>query len=88
LSNAHPNPSVRGSSVRLSLPAAADVVATVQDVAGRVVATIAHGRMSAGDHVIAWNPGADGQRKPAAGVYFIVVRALGEQRSSRVVLLP
>jgi hypothetical protein len=88
LSNAHPNPSISGSSVRLSLPAAADVVATVQDVAGRVVATLEHKRMQAGEHVIAWNPGANGERKPAAGVYFIVVRALGEQRSSRVILLP
>ncbi len=88
LSNARPNPSYGASSVRLSLPAAADVVATVQDVAGRTVATLVHGRMGAGEHVIAWNQPEDGGRKPAAGVYFIVVRALGEQRSSRVVVLP
>ena len=88
LSNARPNPSVTGSRVLLSLPAAADVVATVQDVAGRVVATLARAHMAAGEHEIAWNPGAGGARKPAPGVYFIVVRALGEQRSSRVILLP
>lgn len=88
LTNARPNPSSGITSVRLSIPKAADVVATVQDVAGRTVATLVRARLAAGDHVITWNPLEDGERKPGAGVYFIVVRALGEQRSSRVVLLP
>lgn len=88
LTNARPNPSTGISSVRLSLPAAADVVATVQDVAGRTVATLVRARMEGGDHVIRWDGLADGARKPGAGVYFLVVRALGEQRTARVVLLP
>jgi hypothetical protein len=88
LSNARPNPASAGSRVMLSLPIAADVVATVQDVAGRVVDTLVRERMPAGDHVIAWNPGTLGSPKAAPGVYFLVVRTLGEQRSSRVILLP
>jgi len=59
-----------------------------RDHASASVATLVRRNLGAGDHVIAWDGLADGGRKPGAGVYFIVVRALGEQRSARVVVLP
>jgi hypothetical protein len=88
LSAARPNPAFQGaSSVRLSLPAAADVEATVHDVAGRTVATLVSGRLPAGDHEIQWNTRGSNGRRAAPGVYLIQVRALGTQRTARVVVL-
>jgi hypothetical protein len=88
LTMARPNPAREGGSrVRLSLPATADVSATIVNVAGRTVATLTPGRLGPGDHEITWDLREQSGRKAAPGVYFIVVRALGEERSSRVVVL-
>lgn len=47
-----------GSRVRLELPVAADVDVSVYDLSGRRLARLAHGRMRAGSHGLAWDRGA------------------------------
>jgi len=87
LSNALPNPARGPAYVRLTLPRAADVAVTVHDVAGRTVATLARGPMTAGTHELVWNHADSEGRRTPPGVYFIVARSAGEMRSTRVVVL-
>jgi hypothetical protein len=87
LSAAWPNPTNGESRLRFRLPSDADVEATVHDVAGRRVAVLARGTFPAGEHDLAWTGMAAGRRAPA-GVYFVTLKALGEQRTTRIVLLP
>ena len=72
---------------RLTLPQAADVSASVHDVGGRRIATMEHGRRTAGVHDLVWNGCASNGDAQPPGVYFVVVRALGETISTRVVLV-
>ncbi len=74
-------PTRGGARFRLTLESAADVDVSLQDVAGRRVARIARGAYEAGPHDLAVGEGM------APGVYFLVVRALGETRAMRVVIV-
>ena len=87
LSAAWPNPTNGASRLRFRLPSDADVEATVHDVAGRRVAVLARGPFPAGEHDLAWSGRTAGRRAPA-GVYFVTLEALGERRTTRIVLLP
>lgn len=82
LSSARPNPFTRSTSFTVSLPREADVDLAVHDLAGRRVATLAHGRLAAGQRTYTW-AGA-GVRD---GVYFVRPVVDGRVYSSRVALL-
>jgi hypothetical protein len=81
LSPARPNPASGATSFVVSLPAAANVDLAMYDLAGRRVATLAHGTLAAGDRTFTWQPG----RVPS-GMYFARLVVNGEVRSSRVTL--
>jgi hypothetical protein len=74
-------PSLHGARVRLTLAAAATIDVALQSVAGRRLATIAHGNFEAGVHDLRIGEGI------APGVYFLVARAPGEIRTTRVVVV-
>jgi hypothetical protein len=74
-------PTRGGARFRLTLGAASDVDVSLQNVAGRRVARIARGAFAAGPHDLAIGEGV------APGVYFLVVRALGETQATRVVII-
>jgi len=74
-------PSVHGARLRLTLGAASTIDVALQSVAGRRLATIAHGTYGAGVHDLTLPDGL------APGVYFLVARALGEVRTTRVVIV-
>jgi hypothetical protein len=74
-------PALHGARFRLTLATAAHVEVTLQNVAGRRVATIAQGEFEAGPHDLAIGDGI------APGVYFVVARALGETRTTRLVIV-
>ncbi|MBI5838297.1 MAG: S8 family serine peptidase [Candidatus Eisenbacteria bacterium] len=82
LGRSRPNPTPGRASIRFILPAAGPVDLAVFDLAGRRVATLAQGRMSAGAHEATW----DG-RGAASGVYFYRLRAGSQSAERRLVLV-
>ncbi len=82
-SDIHPNPASGPQVIRFTLPARGEVDLRVFDLAGRVVATLARGAFAPGEHAVEWDGrGADGPAAP--GVYFVRLRAGGEQVARRV----
>ena len=67
-----------------TLPVASDVRLSVYDVSGRIVDTIARGFHPAGRHEVIWS--AEGVRG-RAGMYFLELRAGGQRRAMRTVLV-
>jgi hypothetical protein len=72
LGPATPNPSSEVVRLRLTLPIDRPVVATVRDLQGRVVKTLA------GDSWIEWNGRSSSGAEAAAGVYWIEARVDGQ----------
>ena len=87
LDAARPNPAPGTTSVPFSIPREARVACRVYDLGGRMVRALVDAELPAGPHALQWD-GRDGrgQAQPA-GVYLIRLEALGEQRSSRLLLL-
>jgi len=72
----------RGAQVTFTLPDAAGVTATVLNVAGRPVKTIAADRpLEAGLQTLTWDGTAEGGLAVPAGLYLIHVTARGEDGS-------
>lgn len=83
-----PNPTSRSATFVLELPSAGHVEATVFDVSGRAVRTLAPGWLAAGRHLLVWDGRtSDGARAPA-GLYFCRVSGAGKAQRRTVVLLP
>jgi pimeloyl-ACP methyl ester carboxylesterase len=59
-----------GVTVALLMPAPAEVSLTIYDVAGRPVRALAHQRLGAGRHELAWDGTADNGRRAATGCYY------------------
>ena len=70
----------------LHLPGAANVEATVYDAAGRRVRTLATGGRT-GAFVLAWDGRDNAGRDAGSGVFFLRVRAGGQDLTRRVVRL-
>jgi len=82
LGAARPNPFTGTTRFTVSLPAGAELELSVHDVAGRRVATLAHGRFAAGERDFTWD--ATGARD---GVYFVRLVVDGRVLTTRVALL-
>lgn len=82
----YPNPT-RNAHIAFTLPAATTVDLGVFDVTGRRVATLASGRMPAGEFSRSWNGHDAAGKSIAAGVYFYKLRAGNDERTMRVVML-
>jgi hypothetical protein len=82
LGSARPNPLSRNTSIAFSLPKSGSVDLAVYDIAGRKVATLAKGTMSAGSHEVSWN-GADAP----AGVYLYRLSFEGKTLTNRMVVV-
>jgi hypothetical protein len=80
-----PNPTRGPMQMHFALPNAADARLRVFDLQGRVVATIADGRMSAGRHVASWDGRtAAGPARP--GIYFVRLQAPGLMLKRTIVI--
>lgn len=77
------NPRIQG---RIQLDAAAEVDAAVFDLAGRRVATLKQGYLSAGIHPLVWDGQHRGQAA-AAGLYMLRIRAENSVLSRKIILL-
>jgi len=82
LASASPNPLSKSTSIAFSLPKSGSVDLTVYDIAGRKVATLAQGTMSAGSHEVSWN----GAKAPA-GVYLYRLSFEGKTLTNRMVVV-
>ncbi len=82
-----PNPFNPVTRIAFSIPAAGVAELAVFDIAGRRVATLVSERVEAGPHEVVWNGTNDAGEPVASGVYFSRLQALGEEHSSKMVLL-
>ena len=88
LSAPFPNPSHAGLALAFDLAAEGDVSAAVYDASGRRVRTLLEsGARPAGRNTLAWDGRDDGGSPLASGIYWIAVRAGGEQGARRAVIL-
>lgn len=67
-------------SVKYSLPYGSDVLLTVYDVSGKVVARLADGMKQSGSHAVTWSPKTD-------GIYFVRFSYERKTFTEKVVIL-
>ena len=79
IESAYPNPFNPSTTLRISVPAAAQVKLAVYDVLGRTVATLVDGRMGAGHHSVSWNAS-----NVSTGIYFAVLEAEGTRQITKL----
>lgn len=82
-----PNPSTGETTLRFTLPADGRVALDVLDVNGRLVARVADGTLSAGEHAVRWGGRDAGGRPLAAGVYFARLAAGGRTLQRKLVVI-
>jgi aminopeptidase N len=81
------NPFSSGTRVAYSVPRPGRAVVAVYNVAGRLVARLADGDVSAGPHETVWDgTGGDGARV-AAGVYFCRLEAGGNETTAKMLII-
>jgi hypothetical protein len=82
-----PSPFTDAATIRLDLPAAVDGALRVLAVDGRVVTTLADGRLAGGAHRLIWD-GRDAQGQPVpAGVYLLRLSSTGGGAEGRLLHL-
>ena len=82
-----PNPFNPVTRIDFSLKHDDTVDLSVYDVAGRKIATLLRGPVTAGLHHVTWNGKADSGVPTASGVYWYVLQTSTERTSRRMVLL-
>jgi hypothetical protein len=83
LSQSFPNPTGDIARIQFVMPEAGTARLTLEDVAGRRIATLLDQPMTAGHHEVIWNGRkTDGQRA-AAGIYFYRLLVNGEASGAR-----
>ncbi len=82
----YPTPFHATTRIVIDLDERGRVEADVFDTAGRHVTALADGARPAGRHVLGWNGRAEG-RSISGGTYFVRVRALGRELTSRLILV-
>ena len=85
---ARPNPSRGPCELRFVLPAQRPVSVAIYDVSGRLVRDLRSGGvMPAGENVVAWDGREAGGARARDGVYLMQVRAGGESRVAKLLLV-
>ena len=82
-----PNPMLGSTSFRIALPDRMKIGLSILDVSGRIVRTLAHGWLDAGEHSVAWDGVDDKGRSTAGGLYFVVLETKGRRLVQRIVRL-
>lgn len=73
----NPNPAIGGLAIEFTMPADAVARLDVLDLAGRVVATLAHRELKSGMHRFVWDGKGRSGGRSAAGVYICRLRIAG-----------
>jgi len=85
---ADPNPFQDRTDIGFALPKAAPVFASVHDLSGRRIRTLAAGeRFGAGARALRWDGLRDDGGRADSGIYFVALRAAGREMSGMVVKL-
>jgi glucose/arabinose dehydrogenase len=87
LGEAIPNPSARGFSFRVGVPASDATRLRVYDASGRVVRTLVDGALSAGTREMRWDARDSGGRLVPGGVYFLKLDAGGAVETRRLTVV-
>lgn len=82
-----PNPFAHSTNLTFDLVSSGTVSLEVLDVAGRVVRTLAMGRMTEGRHRLTWDGRDDAGRRTSPGVYFYRLGTAAGEAVKRMVLL-
>jgi hypothetical protein len=83
-----PNPTHGASEIRFLLPAACTVDVALYNVAGRKVRSLASGELTTpGEHTIRWDGRDSSGALVGSGVYFVKVRAGGDEGVRKLVIL-
>ena len=87
LASNYPNPFNPATTIKYSLPQAADVELTVYNVMGQVVRTLIAEHQSAGRYVVEWDATNDSGHSLSSGMYFYRLAAGGEFLETKKMLL-
>ena len=87
LRGSSPNPFNPKTTIHFALPVAATVELAVYDVKGRRLATLASGRLEAGEHQATWLGTDDAGSPQSSGVYFVRLSAEGTTLTHKMLLL-
>ncbi|MGD1048017.1 MAG: FlgD immunoglobulin-like domain containing protein [Candidatus Krumholzibacteriaceae bacterium] len=83
----YPNPFNPATAIKFYLPKPADVKLDVYDISGRLVETLAHSHMSAGNHEVEWQGTNLNGNKVSSGAYFYRLRAGKHELVRKMILL-
>jgi hypothetical protein len=83
----HPSPLHFESTIRFDIALESDVMADVYNAAGRRVRSLASGWHGAGSHTLRWDGTDAGNRRVAAGMYFVRVRAGNESVTRKLIVV-
>ncbi len=87
LASPYPNPAHLGIRIDYALAQAGTVTLDIVDPAGRRVARLAEGRMTAGAYTVHWNGSDTNGNSAPAGVYFARLACDGATRSERILVV-
>jgi len=87
LHGARPNPCNPRTALAFTLGRESAVTVAVHDLRGQVVRSIDAGRLTAGEHQVAWDGTGDGGRALPSGTYLYRVTAAGETATGKVQLV-
>jgi len=82
-----PNPGDNEFAISFSLPRDEAATVGVYDAEGRFVRTLVAGSVTAGGHTIRWDGRTSSGRAATDGIYFVALRAGGDQMTRRFVVL-
>jgi len=83
----YPNPFNPSTTLSYSLGRSTHVNLSIFDGAGRRVATLVDGTMTAGDHQVVWHGRTDDGRSVPSGMYFLRILGDGETAVRKIALL-
>ena len=83
----YPNPFNPSTNIQFALPEAGEVSLTIYDLTGRVIQTLADGRMAAGYHRVVWDGRNARGASVATGVYFYRIVTSGGFVATRKMIL-
>ena len=83
----HPNPFNPDTTLRFSLPEAADIDLGIYDPKGQKVRKLLSGTKTAGMHSCLWDAKDNNGNKVASGIYFAVLSYQGKQLSRKLLLM-
>ena len=87
LSQNYPNPFNPSTTIRYSLPEAADVNIAIFDVSGHHIADLADNHQNPGTYTITWNGKNNSGISVSSGVYYCRVKAGNVMRTNKMILM-